>query len=101
MGLPQRENIMETKFAERTLEQMLSEVADKLWESMQEDGLGESDAWHGADGYDVNVYIDDHDTVKAVAYPMKLVSFYVDGQYHTTLSGHHYDRPIYLWEKPL
>ncbi len=30
---------METKFAERTLEQMLSEVADKLWESMQEDGL--------------------------------------------------------------
>jgi hypothetical protein len=100
MGLPQREYIMETKFAEDTLEQLLTKVADQLWESMQEDGLGEDDAWHGYGEYDVNVYIWG-EVVKAVAYPMKKVSFYVDGVLHTTLSQHMYECPIYLWEKPL
>ena len=90
---------METRFTEDTLEQVLTKVADQLWESMKD--TRESDAWRESDGYDVNVYITDEGMVKAVAYPMKLVSFYVDGKYHTTLSGHHYDRPIYLWEKPL
>ena len=90
---------METRFTEDTLEQVLTKVADQLWESMKD--TRESDAWRESDGYDVNVYIDDHDMVKAVAYPMKEVAFYVDGVLHTTLSGHHYDRPIYLWEKPL
>lgn len=92
---------METKFAEDTLEQVLIEVANQLWQSMDDDGFGESDAWHGWGDYDVNVYITDEGTVKAVAYPMKEVAFYVDGVLHTTLSGHNYECPIYLWEKPL
>lgn len=85
---------METK-------QALVEVANQLWQSMDDDGHGESDAWHGWGDYDVNVYITDEDTVKAVAYPMKKVEFHFDGKLQTVLDSHDYDNPIHLWEKPL